>query len=139
MSNVLGRREVILRLLGGLKHKLKGTALMGPVERLNYTVVRETTTKPRKEAGVESIHKPLADADWVCSLAREGASSTHELLEVRLHCAHDLISCGIRVNLTNVFQRSVRLRTVSRAQLREECVTDCWCHYAKDLLVDLHP
>ncbi len=116
-SNVLCQCEVVLRLLGSLEHKLKGTALVGPVERLNYTVVWEATTKPREETGVKSIHKPLADAD---------ASSTHELLEVRLHSAYDLISCGIRVDLTNVFQCSVRLRAVSRAQLSEECVTDCW-------------
>jgi hypothetical protein len=37
---------------------------MGPVERLNDAVVWESTTKPREEAGVESIHEPLADAHW---------------------------------------------------------------------------
>jgi hypothetical protein len=56
-------------LLGGLEHKLKSMALMGPIERLNYTVVGKATMKPCEEAGVKSIHKPLADAAWVCSLA----------------------------------------------------------------------
>ena len=56
-------------MLCGLEHKLKSTALMRPVERLNYTVVWEATTKPHEEAGVKSVHKPLADAYWECPLA----------------------------------------------------------------------
>ncbi len=52
--------------------------------------------------------------------------STHKLLEVQLDSAHDLITGCISMDLTNVFQRGVRLKTVSRAQLHEECVTDRW-------------
>jgi hypothetical protein len=63
-SNVLRRREVVLCLLGGLEHKLKSTALMGPVERLNDAVVWEATMKPREEAGVKAFNEPLADANW---------------------------------------------------------------------------
>ncbi len=63
-SNALHRCKVVLRLLGGLEHKLKSTALMGPVERLNDAVVWEAATKSREEAGVKAIHEPLADTNW---------------------------------------------------------------------------
>ena len=56
-------------MLGGLEHKLKSMELMGPTKRLKYTVVWEATIKPCEEVRVKSIHKPLADADWVCPLA----------------------------------------------------------------------
>ncbi len=52
--------------------------------------------------------------------------STHKLLEVHWDSAHDLITGRISMDLTNVFQRGVWLRTVTRAQLHEECVTDRW-------------
>jgi hypothetical protein len=68
-SNVLCRRKVVLCLLGGLEHKLKSMALMGPVEHLNNAVVWEATTKPREEGGVKAIHEPLADANWKRSMA----------------------------------------------------------------------
>ena len=64
VSNALRRRKVVLCLLGGLEHKLKSMALMGPVKRLNKAVVWEATTKPCEEAGVDAIHEPLADANW---------------------------------------------------------------------------
>jgi hypothetical protein len=51
-------------LLCGLEHKLKSTALMGPVKCLNNAVVWEAMTKSHEKAGVESIHEPLADAHW---------------------------------------------------------------------------
>ncbi len=63
-SNALHQHKVVLRLLGSLEHKLKSTALMGPVKRLNDAVVWVATTKPREEAGVKAIHEPLADANW---------------------------------------------------------------------------
>ena len=63
-SNALRQCKFVLRLLGSLEHKLKSTALIGPVERLNDAVVWEATTKPCEEAGVKAIHEPLADANW---------------------------------------------------------------------------
>ncbi len=44
-SIALCQRKVVLRLLGGLGHKLKSTALMGPVKRLNDAVVWEAMTE----------------------------------------------------------------------------------------------
>jgi hypothetical protein len=43
--------------------------LMQPIKCLNYTVVREPTTEARDEAGIQPVHKPLADTDWELPLA----------------------------------------------------------------------
>jgi hypothetical protein len=81
-SNALCRREVILRLLGGLKHKLESTTLMRAFERLNHAVVRKVTTKPHLQASVETVHELLADAYWEVPLAIKWAGCTHDLLVV---------------------------------------------------------
>ena len=69
------------------------------------------------EASIEAVLEAGAQAHVEVLLTREGASCTHELLEVSLYCADNLIPVAVRMHLADVINSNVRLHEVTGAQL----------------------
>ena len=77
------------------------------------------------KANIESILEAGTQAHWEVSLTREGASCTHELLEVSLYRAGNLISVAIRIHLMDMINGCVQLHGVAGAQLKEHGMPNC--------------
>ena len=120
--NALDSENVVLGLLSGLKHGLKGLPLMGVIQQLDDAVLREIPAVICLKANIQSILEAGAQAHWEVSLTREGASCTHELSEVSLNRADNLISVAIRIHLADMIDGCVRLHGVARAQLKKHGV-----------------
>ncbi len=58
-------------------------------------------------------------------MARERASSAHQLLEVCLNQTDNLIPIAVHVDLADMSNSGVRLTRVARVQLKEQDVADC--------------
>ncbi len=74
------------------------------------------------KANIQSVLEAGAQAHWEVSLTREGASCTHELLEVSLHRADNLISVVICIHLTHLtdmMDGCVQLHGIAGTQLEE--------------------
>jgi hypothetical protein len=70
-------------------------------------------------------------------LAWKWAQGIHQLLEVRLDCADNLVAVAIEMHLANVVQRGVGLVTVAWAQLEEQCIADHWIGELQNLPLNL--
>ncbi len=84
-----------------------------------WEVAMETDLKTR----VKAILKASTHAHRKFTVAGEGASSSHQLLEIRLDQTNNLIPIAVCVSLADMINRSMRLTRVARAQL--EGVADC--------------
>jgi hypothetical protein len=82
--NTCDCHEVVLGLLGSLKHCLQNFLLMSSVERLDNAMLRKEMAKACEKTRVESILKMGTNADGILPLAQEWSRSTYELLIISL-------------------------------------------------------
>ena len=106
---------VVLGLLGCLQHGLERLPLVSRVQRLNDAVLGKISSVTCLEARVEAILKSSTQAHGEVSLTGEWASSTHELLEVGLNRADNLITVAVRMHLADMIDGGVWLRRVAWA------------------------
>ncbi len=102
LCNALDSEKVVLGLLSYLEHGLECLPLMGGIQRLNDAVLWKVPAVACLKASVKAILKAGAQAHWEVSLTREGVSCSHELLEVGLYRADNLISVAVREHLADV-------------------------------------
>jgi hypothetical protein len=69
MCNMSDRHEIVLSLLGSLKHHLQNFPLIGSVERLDNAMLRKEMVKACEKTGVESILKTGTNAGEILLLA----------------------------------------------------------------------
>jgi hypothetical protein len=119
LHNVLDSKNVNLGLLSGLKHGLKGLPLVGGIQRLDNAVLWEIPAVIGLKVNIQSVLEAGTQAHWEVSLTREGVSCTHELLEVSMYRADNLISVVIRIHLSDMINGCVRLHGVAGAQLEK--------------------
>jgi hypothetical protein len=65
------------------------------------------------------------------------SSSAHQLLEVRLDGADNLVTVAISMYLADVVQHCVGLVTIAWAQLEKQGITDSWVGDLQNLSFDL--
>ena len=118
---VLDSQKVVLGLLSCLEHCLECLPLMSGIKRLDNAVLWKISAVVGLKTRIEAIPKMGAQAHWVVSLTREGASCTHELLEVGLYRADNLISIAVRMHL-DMINGGMRLHGVAGAQLEKHGV-----------------
>jgi hypothetical protein len=77
-------------------------------------------SKARQEASIEALDEPIADADGVGMLGREGSCGIHHALKILDdRCSHHL-AIGAWRRLADVFQSCMGLIAVPRAELLED-------------------
>ena len=117
--NTLDSENVILGLLSGLKHGLEGLLLMGSSQQLVNAVLWKIPAVIGLKASIKIVLEVGAQAHWEVLLTREGASCTHELLEVSLYHADNLIAVTVRIHLADMINGCVWLHGVAGAHLEE--------------------
>jgi hypothetical protein len=120
--NALDSKKIVLGLLSCLEHSLECLPLMGGIQQSNDAVLWKVPAVACLKVSVEAILKAGTQAHWEFLLTREGASCSHELLEVGLYCADNLIPVAVREHLADVINGGVRLHGVTGAQLKEHGV-----------------
>ena len=95
---------------------------MSSIKRLDNAVLWKISAVVGLKMRIEAIPKMGAQAHWEVSLTREGASCTHELLEVGLYRADNLISIAVRMHLADMINGGMRLHGVAGAQLEKHGV-----------------
>ncbi len=118
---------------------MKDLPLIGSIKRLYDAVLGKVTTEPRDETLVQDFHELGAQADWEVSLVREGLGRAHQLLEIGLDQANNLIALAVNMYLTNVIRGRVWLIAISGTELKEQGIADRGKSQAQNLGVDLGP
>jgi hypothetical protein len=110
---------------------------MRSVERLYNAVLGKVLLEPHDEMLVQAFHELGAQADREVSLVCEGLGHAHQLLEIVLDQASNLIALGVDMYLTNVIQGRVWLIAISGTELKEQGIAHRGESQAINLGVDL--
>ncbi len=110
---------------------------MRSIKRLYNAVLGKVSMEPRDETLVQAFHELGAQADWEVSLVRERSGGAHQLLEIGLDRASNLIALAVNMYLTNVVQGCVWLITIPRTELKEQGIADHGKSQAQNLGVSL--
>ena len=98
---------------------LGGSTLMGGRHGLDNAVLWKIPAVIGLEASIEAVLEAGAQAHVEVLLTREGASCTHELLEVSLYRADNLIAVTVHIHLADMINGCVWLHGVAGAHLEE--------------------
>ncbi len=109
------------------------------IKRLYDAVLGKVPMEPRDETLVQAFYELGAQADREVSLVREGLGRAHQLLEIGLDQASNLIALAVDMYLTNVVQGCVWLIAISGTELKEQGIADRGKSQAQNLGVDLSP
>jgi hypothetical protein len=97
---------------------------MGSIERLYNAVLGKVLMESRDETLVQAFHELGAQADWEVSLVHEGSGRAHQLLEIGLDQASNLIALAVNTYRTNVVQGHMWLIAISGPELKEQGIAD---------------